>query len=328
MKTLVKVKSPANIAFIKYWGRRNHKLILPCNSSFSMNLSDCSVTVQIKKIEKDKGSSLFIKEYESDKYIKNTDSAYEKTIKFFQTAQDFLGKKADFDISVKSSITFPRSAGIASSAAYFSALALGFCKLLDVELDKKQLSILARLSGSGSACRSVPDGFVLWHKGNSSESSYAESLADPKFWSLVDVVVIVSDKSKKVASAEGHQAADTSPLFDERVYGVEKRLKLMLKAFENKDLEKFGHLLEAEALSMHSVMMTQRPNLYYWSLETFKLMKSVVKLRESGLPVFFTIDAGANLHLITESRYLSKLKPAIGKYKFIVNRPAFGAKVL
>ncbi|GIW63931.1 MAG: diphosphomevalonate decarboxylase [Patescibacteria group bacterium] len=325
----IKVKSPANIAFIKYWGQADHRLTLPCNSSFSMNLSNCSVTVEIEKTQSLSDSRLFIKEYEAVDYIENTTSAYKKTMKFFKTAQDFLGKKAEFGIKVKSSITFPRSAGIASSAAYFSALALGFSKLLEVELDKKQLSILARLSGSGSACRSVPDGFVLWHKGRSSETSFAESLADPDYWQITDLVLILSKTSKKVESAEGHLKADTSPLFAERLYGVEKRLKLMLTAFKHKDLELFGHLVESEALSMHAVMMSQKPNLYYWSTKTFALLRRITALRQkNGLPVYFTIDAGANIHLITERRFLKQIISEFSAFLTISNKSAKGAEVI
>ncbi len=327
----VKVKSPANIAFIKYWGRADHDLILPYNSSFSMNLSDCFVQVEIILREDDK-KLLFIKDYKKDKFRQDTSSPLQKTVDFFHRIRNFFGERQDLGFEVYSSLSFPRQAGIASSAAYFSALALGFCKILGKDVDEKTLSILARLSGSGSAARSVPDGFVLWRKGRDSESCFAYSIAEPSYWDLVDIVVIISDSAKKTTSYSGHKNVETSSLFSERLAGVGKRLKRMLEAFEKKDLERFGKLVEDEALSMHSVMMSQDPPLFYWSCATFELMRKITDLRASGLPVYYTIDAGENLHLITERRYEDKVLKQLRQQSqikdLISNSPAVGARLV
>ncbi len=324
---VIKVKSPANIAFIKYWGRRDETLVLPYNSSFSMNLSNCFVKLKIK-IREDRKRRLFIKDFKANEYIEDTGKPLEKTLEFFERVCRFFktSNKAGFD--VYSSLSFPRQAGIASSAAYFSALALGFCKILGKDVDKKTLSILARLSGSGSAARSVPDGFVLWRKGEDSLSCFAESIAEPSYWDLVDIVLIISSKPKKTTSYSGHKNVETSSIFRERLEGVERRLQKMLRAFERKDLEYFGKLLEDEALSMHSVMMSQKPPLFYWSCATFDVMKKTVGLRSSGLPVFYTIDAGENMHLITEGRYLKKTLEYLKSWQevryILVNNPCKG----
>lgn len=331
MSKKIKVKSPANIAFVKYWGQRDLDLVLPFNDSFSMNLSNCYVIVELEKKEVGK-QRLFIKDYQSKEYVEDKGKALEKVKKFYQTAKKFLESKEDFGFVIKSSLTFPRQAGIASSAAFFSALALAFTKAFGKELSTRELSILARLSGSGSACRSVSDGFVWWYKGEDFLTSFSESIADPSFWELYDLVLILNYERKKTTSQQGHEGATTSPFFKFRLEWLNKALKEIKKAFFEKDLEKFGEILEKETINLHSVMMSQKEPLFYWSGATLEVLRELLNLRKKGVLGYFTIDAGENVHVITEGKFKQKILEHFERFpvvrEIIVNNPTIGARVL
>jgi len=328
----VKIKSPANIAFIKYWGQKDKKFFLPYNDSFSMNLSSCYTILEIEKIEEPKIKKLYVKDYDKNKFEMKTDESFEKVISFYNKAKKFLKIKKDYGFIIYSSNSFPKKAGIASSASFFSALALGFSWLFEKKLDQKNLSILARLSGSGSSCRSIPDGFSWWYKGRKSNESYAVSIAPPSYWDLVDLVLILNKEEKKVSSFEGHLKAETSGLFKYRLLSLEKRLKEIKKAFFKKDFTYFGYLLEEEAISMHSVIMTQKPPLFYWSGKTIEVIKKIIEERKKGLEGYFTIDAGENIHLICqkkdEEKFLNFLKNQKEVLQIIKNYPEIGTKFI
>lgn len=328
----IKIKSPSNIAFIKYWGQQDRDLIIPYHDSFSMNLSNCYTVLTVEYFSS-KDYQLLIKNYQEKDFRQADEKLMEKILRYYQKIKRFFLIKDDFGFRIFSENSFPIKAGIASSASFYSALAValtyGFLKKLP---DKKTLSILARLSGSGSACRSIPDGFSWWRKGKDSLSSYAYSIAPAGFWDLVDMVFILNKKEKLTGSAEGHLFAQTSPFFFERIKGVQRRLKKIKKAFLEKDFDTFGELLEEETLSLHMVMMTQKPPLYYWSGKTVEVMKKIVEFRRWKKRCYYTIDAGENIHLIC----LKKDEKEIYDYfinqkeieEIIVNYPALGTQIV
>lgn len=328
----IKIKSPANIAFIKYWGQRDKDLILPYNDSFSMNLSSCYTLLQVEYLSL-KTSQLWVKNYQEKDYQLADKKLMEKLIKYYYKVKAFLSSRNDFNFRIFSENSFPIKAGIASSASFYSALAVafvyGFLKKLP---DKKTLSVIARLSGSGSACRSVPDGFSWWQRGKDSLSSYGYSIASPSFWELVDMVLILNKKEKLTGSSEGHLLAETSPFFLNRINSVKERLKKIKKAFFEKNFDTFGQLLEEETLSLHMVMMTQKPPLYYWSGKTVEVIKKIVDLRTKKKRCYYTIDAGENIHLIC----LKKDKNEVYDYfinqkevkEIIVNYPSQGTQII
>jgi len=328
----VKIKSPANIAFIKYWGQKDKKNFLPYNDSFSMNLSSCYTILEIEKKEDPEIKKLYVKEYEKDDFEVKTDDSFKKVITFYHRAKEFLKVKKDYGFVIYSANSFPKKAGLASSASFFSALALGFSWLFEKNLDTKNLSILARLSGSGSSCRSIPDGFSWWYKGKKSSNSYAVSIAPPSYWDLVDLVLILNKEEKKVSSLEGHLRAETSGLFRYRLLSLEERIKEIKNAFFKKNFTYFGYLLEEEAVSMHSVVMTQKPPLFYWSGKTVEIIKKIIEERKKGLEGYFTIDAGENIHLICqkkdEEKFLNFFKKQKEVLQIIKNYPDFGTRFI
>jgi len=307
-------------------------LVLPFNDSFSMNLSGCYTVLEIEKKESLGVKELYIKNYQEKEYKKAGEKSLEKVINFYQKAREFLKKRNDFGYIIKSVNSFPKKAGIASSASFFSGLTLGFSKLFEVDLGQRELSILSRLSGSGSACRSIPDGFSWWYKGKNSQTSYAESIAPYFFWDLIDLVLILSKEEKKVSSQEGHKGATTSPFFKFRLLGLERRVKEIKKAFLSNDFSYFGRLIEEETISMHAVMMTQNPPLYFWSEKTIRIIKKTIELRKQGIEVYYTIDAGENIHIICQKkdeekayRYFQKQQEVL---EIIKNYPTIGARII
>lgn len=198
-------------------------------------------------------------------------------------------------------------------------------------MSQRELSILARF-GSGSACRSVPGGFTEWTAGTSSEESFAKQIAPPDHWDLRDVIAIVSRAHKRVGSTEGHSLAATSHLHQARVVSVADRLAQAKAALLEKDLAALGRIIEEDAISMHAVMMTSRPPIYYWLPSSIQLIREVQNWRAEGLEVYFTFDAGPNAHLICQAADQAEverqLKGIEGMLEVIVSGPGRGARVI
>ena len=198
---------------------------------------------------------------------------------------------------VDSRSNFPTGAGIASSASAFAALTVAACSAAGLDLSLEEISRLAR-RGSGSACRSVHGGFVEWHAGEDDATSFAELLAPSDHWGLIDLIAIVSRNPKPVGSTEGHLRAASSPLQAARVADTPRRLRLCREAVLGRDFTGLARVAELDSNMMHSVMITSAPPLLYWTPETTRLMHAVIDWRSEGLQVFYTIDAGPNVHCL------------------------------
>ena len=240
-----------------------------------------------------------------------------------------LAKISDF-AKVVTKNNFPSGTGLSSSASGFAALTLAAAKAAGLDLSEKELSILAR-QGSGSACRSIPDGFVEWFDGDTSDTSYATSLYPPDYWNIVDIVAVVSEGRKDVATSEGQKLVGSSPFFAVRGAHIKEKLERAKTLLASKNFPEFGELIEAEALELHAVMLTSKPSLIYWTPGTLTVMKLCKKWRTEGLQVYFTINTGQDIHLICErdnlERVKSKLADVEGVKEVIVNFPAVGARI-
>ncbi len=289
----------SNIAFIKYWGNRDNELRLPLNGSISMNLKGLETTTSV----------VFSEEIAEDRLALNGEPAAGAALERVSRHLDHIRRLAGVSLcaAVESENNFPTGAGLASSASAFSALTAAACAALGLTLSEKELSIIARL-GSGSASRSVPGGFVEWYPGEDHESSFAESIAPPDHWDLVDLVAIVSLEHKEVGSSGGHQIAKTSPLHQSRIDNVPQRLQICRDAILERDFPALAKVSEQDTLVMHMVMMTSEPELFYCLPPTLALMQAVREWRNNGLPVFFTIDAGPNVHVITNSKHREEVE--------------------
>jgi diphosphomevalonate decarboxylase len=218
---------------------------------------------------------------------------------------------------VESENDFPVSAGIASSASAFASLSLAATQAAGLNLDEKSLSILAR-RGSGSACRSIPSGFVEWRAGRDDDSSYAHQIAPPDYWDIRIITVMLDSRPKSISSSEGHRAAKTSPFYEARLNALPQTLEVVKQSLLDRDFCCFGRAVEREAVSMHTIAMTADlrksdwlSGIYYWQPETLRLIQVVQEWRRSGLEVYLTIDAGANVHLICESENQSSVERAL-----------------
>jgi diphosphomevalonate decarboxylase len=285
----VTVRACSNIAFIKYWGNRDHDLRLPDNGSLSMNLNGIHTETSVRWDDA----------LSSDIVTVNGQSALSGALQRVQNHLNHIRLRLNLQTYayVDSANNFPMGAGIASSASAFAALTVAAVASAEVDVSERELTTLARL-GSGSAARSVPDGFVEWYAGNSHESSFAESIAGSDHWNLVDVIAIVSVGHKDVGSTQGHHSADTSELQSARVAGATKRLEICRQAILERDFSTFVEVVEHDSNLMHAIMMTSRPPLFYWLPSTLAIMNRVRSLRHDGLSVCYTLDAGPNVHCI------------------------------
>lgn len=299
-KTATAVSHP-NIAFIKYWGNRDHRLRIPASGSISMNLAGLETRTRVT----------FTPALSADQLTLNGEPASGKTLQRVQSFLEHVRRLAGFNLyaEVESDNNFPTGAGIASSASAFSALALAAAAAAGLQLSEADLSRLAR-RGSGSACRSVPGGFVEWQAGEDDQSSYAISIAPAGHWDLVDCVAVISQVHKPTGSTEGHGLAETSPLQKARLESAPARLEQCRIAILRRDFEALAEVSELDCSLMHAVMMTGAQRLLYWQPATIELIHAVGEWRRSGIPVFYTIDAGPNVHLICPSAEATRVAAA------------------
>jgi diphosphomevalonate decarboxylase len=314
--------APSNIAFIKYWGKKNEVLRLPENGSISMNLSNLLTTTTVE----------FSSIYKEDSItINGVQEANEgsRAIKHLDRIRQLA--KINDKAKVVTTNNFPTGTGLSSSASGFAALTVAGAKAAGLNLSEKELSILAR-QGSGSACRSIPNGFVEWLDGDTSETSYSVSLYPPDYWDIVDVVAVVSKNKKEVSTTEGQKLVNSSPFFPVRLANIKNKIELMKKYLKEKNFSSFGELLESEALELHAIMLTLKPSLIYLLPGSLKIMHLVKKWRANGLEVYFTVNTGQDIHLIVQKKDVQNLVQKLSEVKevskTIINDPDKGTRVI
>jgi diphosphomevalonate decarboxylase len=287
-----------NIAFIKYWGNRDDALRLPANGSISMNLDGLFTRTSVSFQRSLPFDELIINDREV------TGHALERVTGFLDLVRQQAGLKARAEVVSENS--FPAGAGIASSASAFAALALAASAAAGLQLSEPELSRLAR-RGSGSACRSIPPGFVEWRMGEGDEDSFAASIAPSDHWPIVDCIAIVSEARKPVGSTQGHAVAGTSPLQAARLADASRRLEICRRAVLDRDFPSLAEIIELDSDMMHAVMMTSTPALHYWTSTSLAVMNSVREWRREGLAACSTVDAGANVHVICPAQHKDEL---------------------
>lgn len=282
-------KANSNIAFIKYWGNSDDGLRLPANPSISMNLDGLYTETTVAWSDK----------IISDGLILNGKPSEGAALRRVTIHLDALRKRLNIMLFAKvtSQNNFPMGAGIASSASSFAALTVAAIGAARYEMSERELTCIARL-GSGSASRSIPEGFVAWYTGRTHEDSYAESFAPVLHWDLVDVIAIINATHKAVVSSDGHRSANTSDLQLARVAGAEDRFQICQQAIITRDFGTFATIVEHDSNLMHAVMMTSKPPLFYWQPATLTVMERVRQWRSEGIDVCYTLDAGPNVHCI------------------------------
>lgn len=329
-------RAPANIAFTKYWGCRDERLTLPFHDTISMNLSACVTETTVEHLATGDeiaivgpgGDTIALSEGGRRQIAAHLDFLAERA----REAGTLRGERPRFRVTSRNSM--PAGAGIASSASGFAALTIAAAAAFDLRPDARTASVWARRSGSGSAARSIPDGFVRWHAGSAGDGSdsFAESLFPPDHWDLADIVAIVETAPKRTPSREGHRLAPSSPHFRHRLSLVPERNDRVARALWHRDLELLGSVLEEEALSLHEIAETSATPVRYRSAATHAVLQEVRVLRRSGAAAWFTLDAGPNVHVISEGRDCEKVAAALTALgavrSLMINHVSAGAHLL
>ncbi len=301
-------RSPSNLAIVKYWGKV--PIQIPKNPSVSLTLRNSYTETSISAGPKKN----LEKKLDIDFYFEGTSRPdfQERIEKYFNSLLHIYPFLAQLHLKIESKNSFPHSAGIASSASSMSALALCLVSLEEAYFQTdlteqaffQKASYLARL-GSGSACRSVYPAWAIWGKEFSVEGSsdefaipYQEKVHE-SFQNFHDDILIVSDAEKSVSSTAGHALMETNIFAEQRFDSAKKNLNICLETLREGAIEKFGILAEQEALALHAMMMTSRPSYILMKPNSLAIIEKIRACREADkLPIYFSLDAGPNLHVL------------------------------
>ncbi|MFK7833328.1 MAG: diphosphomevalonate/mevalonate 3,5-bisphosphate decarboxylase family protein [Winogradskyella sp.] len=305
----VKWSSPSNIALVKYWGKKEHQI--PENPSISFTLSDCKTITEITYSKKEGNDFSFDVYFEGEK-----NEAFKPKIQtFFERIEAYMPFLKDYHFKIETSNTFPHSSGIASSASGMSAIALCLMSIeqeltdavtssaVEKSFFNQKASFLARL-GSGSACRSIEGELVVWGKNESTESSdlYGikfEGDVHANFNNYQDTILLVDKGEKQVSSTVGHQLMYGHPFAKERFAQAHDNLAKLKTILASGDLNAFIKIVESEALTLHAMMMTSMPYFILMKPNTLEVINKIWAFRmKTGSKVCFTLDAGANVHVL------------------------------
>ena len=297
--------APSNIALVKYWGKKENQI--PANPSISFTLNNCKTITKVnftKKESKDNFSFDLLFEGKPKEDFKP------KILKFFQRIETYCPYLKEYHLIIDTENTFPHSSGIASSASGMAALATNVMCLekeinpnLTEELFYKKASFLARL-GSGSACRSIKGQVVAWGKNESVEASsdlFGVEFSDihQNFKNYQDTILLVDKGEKQVSSTVGHDLMFGHPYAEKRFEQAHDNLAKITKILSEGNVEEFIKIVESEALTLHAMMMTSMPYFILMKPNTLEIINRIWKFRnENNIPVCFTLDAGANVHVL------------------------------
>lgn len=308
-KGQITCESPSNIALVKYWGKFANQI--PANPSISFTLDQCKSITKLD-FEKKTSNDNFSFEFFFEGHHK---PAFEgKITTFFDRISSFIPFLKDYHFVIKSENTFPHSSGIASSASAMSALS-GCIMQMEKQMfqtDEKyflnKMSFLARL-GSGSACRSVAGPAMIWGKHNNTPESsdlYAVTYDNlhSNFQNFQDTILLVDKGEKQVSSTVGHELMNDHPFAKNRFEQAHQNLDEMKIALSTGDLDKFIYFTESEALTLHAMMMASFPYFILMKPNTLEIINQIWQFRrEQNVPLCFTLDAGANVHLLYPEKH-------------------------
>ncbi|MEH6576591.1 MAG: diphosphomevalonate decarboxylase [Amphritea sp.] len=284
------VFSPSNIALCKYWGKRDAELNLPINSSLSISLAHLGTHTRILLSESGQDEVWL-----NGQQVENSDSFASKVISFIELFR--CGEKHALKVETENNI--PTAAGLASSASGFAALMQAVDKFYGLGLPLEVQSAFARM-GSGSASRSIFTGFVEWQMGHRDDGMDSHAIPLQATWPDLRVgLVKVSTSPKAVDSRSGmNRTVETAHLYQSWPLQAAADLEKLHQAIDESDFTLLGETAEQNALSMHATMIASWPPLLYWQPNSVAAMHSIWQLRASGVPVYFTMDAGPNIKLL------------------------------
>ena len=300
--TRVTARACANIALVKYWGKRDAgTLNLPATGSLSIALGALVTETTV----------------EFDAALAHDEVSLEGGRARIGEFLDLVRARAG--IATRARVTtanhFPTASGLASSASGFAALALAATRAAGLALLPRELSILAR-RGSGSAARSIFGGFVRMHAGTRAdgEDAYAEPIAAPRSGDLRVVIAVVGGGAPKLHASRDamEHCAATSPLYGAWLELVPHDLAAAEAAIAAGDFAALGALAEANALAMHAVAIASRPAIVYWQPATLAALAAVRELRAAHVSAYATIDAGPHVKVLTTRAEAGEVSRALG----------------
>lgn len=306
-KGKVSYKAPSNIALVKYWGKLAHQI--PANPSISFTLDACATTTSMTFEKKGESSDTF--SFDLLFEGKPKEDFKPKIQTFFERIEAYVPFLKEYHLVIETSNSFPHSSGIASSASGMAALSLCIMDLekqMNPDMDKaffnKKASFLARL-GSGSACRSIEGDLIQWGKHeNISESSNLYGVkypfeVHPVFKNYHDTILLVHKGQKQVSSTVGHELMHGHPFAENRFRQAHENLDALKAVFAKGDVEEFIKIVESEALTLHAMMMTSMPYFILMKPDTLEIINKIWAYRsKTRVPICFTLDAGANVHVL------------------------------
>lgn len=296
-------KSPANIALIKYWGKKEDQIPLTPSLSMSLNNSNTRTEIYFRKAEGENGTVSF-------HFNGQADHPFVKRVKkYIHSIEPYFPFLKYMDLYIISRNTFPHSAGIASSASAMSSLALCICSIETMIREEKfsaerfyqKASFIARL-GSGSASRSVYGNFVEWgrHVYGADEFAYPTSVKIHHTLNFIhDSILITSSKEKPVSSSEGHSMMNNHPFKEARTKQSVDNLDQMRKALREGNFDSFTEVTENEALTLHALMLSSKPGYILLNDQTVLIIEKIRNFRKKNkTKITFTLDAGPNVHVL------------------------------
>ena len=299
--------APSNIALVKYWGKKENQI--PANPSISFTLNNCKTITTLEFEPKKFKDDNFTFDLFFEGILK--EDFKPKMQKFFERIEVYLPFLKDFHFTISTENTFPHSSGIASSASGMAAMAVNLMsveKLFNPQMSDdyfwEKASFLARL-GSGSACRSIQGSVVVWGQNNSINNSsdllgvpFSDKI-HPVFQDYQDTILLVDKGEKVVSSTVGHELMYNHPFAAKRFEQAHDNLAQMKQILIDGNLEKFVALVESEALTLHAMMMTSMPYFILMKPNTLEIINKIWEFRkETNIQVSFTLDAGANVHVL------------------------------
>ena len=299
--------APSNIALVKYWGKKEIGNQIPANPSISFTLKNCKTITSVSissKVEKDNFSFDLLFEGQPKEDFKP------KIQKFFERIYQYCPYLKEYHFTIDTQNTFPHSSGIASSASGMAALAMNIMSLekaIKPEISEDyfyaKASFLARL-GSGSACRSIIGNVVSWGKNETIKTSsdlfgVAFNNIHSNFHNFQDTILLVDKGEKQVSSTVGHNLMHNHPFANQRFDQAHDNIAKIVTLLETGNVTEFMSLVESEALTLHAMMMTSMPYFILMKPNTLEIINAIWKFRnETQTPVCFTLDAGANVHVL------------------------------
>jgi diphosphomevalonate decarboxylase len=337
-------QTPSNIALVKYWGKSDPQI--PKNASISFTLNNCHTTTTIHFSKKEKNTSVDFNVFFEGK---KNEAFKPKIATFFKRIAMYCPYIFEFEMEIHSENSFPHSSGIASSASGLSAIAMCLMSLekelhtnLSTEFINKKASFLARL-GSGSASRSIEGPLVVWGKHPEIEGSsdlfgvlFTKNI-HPIFHDYQDTILLVDKGEKQVSSTIGHNLMHEHPFATNRFTQANENLETLSTILQTGAIKNFISLVESEALTLHAMMMTSNPYFILMKPKTLEIINKIWEYREAkNSNVCFTLDAGANVHLLYPKAEQEAIRNFIEKElaqfcqerQYIHDEVGLGAKLL